>query len=112
RWLAIATRRTPRSSKSASGSSRHRRELRLVPRRHRLHGRDIQEHRQDDICQGSCVEGPFTSIQLQPRLDRAVWGMFVLVLLFDRFAILSASSDFPPAEGYEYPGHHFALGID
>src|SRR5438034_14875 len=23
--------------------------------------------RQDDICQGSCVEGPFRSIQLQPR---------------------------------------------
>ena len=40
---------------------------RLFPRRHRLHGRDVQERRQDDICQGSCVEGPFRSIQLQPR---------------------------------------------
>ena len=29
---------------------------RLVPRRHRLHWRDVQERRQDDICQGSCVE--------------------------------------------------------
>jgi hypothetical protein len=35
----------------------------LVPRRHRLHGRDVQERRQDDISQGSCVEGPFRSIQ-------------------------------------------------
>ena len=42
---------------------------RLVPRRHRLHGRDLQEHRQNDICQGSCVEGPFRSIQLQPRRE-------------------------------------------
>jgi hypothetical protein len=30
----------------------------LVPRRHRLHGRDVQERRQDDISQGSCVETP------------------------------------------------------
>jgi hypothetical protein len=37
--------------------------------RHRLHGRDVQERRQDDICQGSCVEGPFKSIQLQPRRE-------------------------------------------
>ncbi len=42
-------------------------DARLFPRRHRLHGRDVQERRQDDICQGSCVEGPFRSIQLQPR---------------------------------------------
>ena len=57
------TRRTRRSSKSGSGGA----DFRLVPQRHRLHGRDLQEHRQDDICQGSCFERPFWSIQLQPR---------------------------------------------
>jgi hypothetical protein len=31
------------------------------------HRRDVQERRQDDICQGSCVAGLFKSIQLQPR---------------------------------------------
>ena len=41
----------------------------LVPRRHRLHGRDVQEGRQDDIYQGRCVEGPFRSLQLQPRRE-------------------------------------------
>ncbi len=40
---------------------------RLLPQRHRLHRRDVQKRRQADICQGSCVEGPFRSIQLQPR---------------------------------------------
>jgi hypothetical protein len=37
------------------------------PRRHCLHRRDVQEGRQDDICEGSCVEGPFR--QLQPRRE-------------------------------------------
>src|SRR5229473_1232536 len=41
----------------------------LVPWRHPLHGRDVQERRQDDICQGGCIEGPFRSIQLQPRRE-------------------------------------------
>src|SRR5258708_5705462 len=31
---------------------------RLVPRRHRLHGRDVQERRQDDICQGAALKDP------------------------------------------------------
>jgi hypothetical protein len=30
-----------------------------------LHRRDVQERRQDDLRQGSCVERPFRSIQLQ-----------------------------------------------
>ena len=42
---------------------------RLVPRRHRLHGRDVQKRRQADICQGSCVAGPCRSVQLQPRRE-------------------------------------------
>ncbi len=57
------------------GRSRDRRRVevdgdsRLVPRRYRVHGRDVQKRRQDDICQGSCVEGPFRFIQLQPRRE-------------------------------------------
>ena len=35
--------------------------------RHRVHRRDVQERRQVNLCQGSCVEGPFRSVQLQPR---------------------------------------------
>jgi hypothetical protein len=32
-------------------------------------GRDLQERRQADLCQGSCVERPFRSVQLQPRRE-------------------------------------------
>src|SRR5215470_9722343 len=42
---------------------------RFLPRRHGLHGRDLQERRQDNICQRSCLEGPFWFIQLQPRRE-------------------------------------------
>ena len=41
----------------------------FLPRRHRLHGRDVQERRQDDICQRSGAEGPCGSIQFQPRRE-------------------------------------------
>ena len=57
------SRQTLRSWKSGSGQGDITWYSRLVPRRHRLHGRDIQERRQDDICQGSGVEGPL----LKPR---------------------------------------------
>jgi hypothetical protein len=41
----------------------------VVARRHRLHGRDVQERRQDDIRQGGGVTGPCRFIQLEPRWD-------------------------------------------
>jgi hypothetical protein len=54
------------------GRSRDRRRAEVdgeVPRRYRVHGRDVQKRRQDDCCQGSCAEGPFRFIQLQPRRE-------------------------------------------
>jgi len=40
--------------------------------RNRLHGRDVQERRQDDICQGSCVELKDPSGLINSSLDRNV----------------------------------------
>ena len=57
------------------GRSRDRRRVevdggsRLVPRRYRVDGRDVQKRRQDDIWKESCVEGPFRFIQLRPRRE-------------------------------------------
>ena len=45
------------------------RDSRLVSWRDRVHGRDVQERCQDDVCQRSCAEGSFSSIQLQPRRE-------------------------------------------
>ena len=47
---------------------------RLVPRRHRLHGGDLQEHRQDDVCQGAALKDPsrlFNS-SLEGNVRRAI----------------------------------------
>ena len=42
----------------------------LVAQRDRLHRRDVQERREDDLRQGSVAEGPFRPLQFQSRRQR------------------------------------------